>query len=129
MSDDDIDLDSLRQQTSQGDRLDEAANNEATQEFINDIIAELEAIEDGEQQKTVSIWDGPMAAFIRALEDNPDRLDAVGQALQEQADLEEIEIDRSEVLRLALRLGFQTAAPENFEAVRDAIQEHSTKRL
>lgn len=127
MSDDE--LEALREQTAQGDRLDEAATAAATQDFVADILGELEAIDDGEQQKTVSVWDGPMAAYVRALEDNPEQLDAVGQALQQRLDVEEGEVDRSELLRLALRLGFQTAAPEQFDAVREAVEQHATRGL
>jgi hypothetical protein len=122
-------LEALREQTSQGDRLDEASKEVTTQAFVDDIVTELEAISDGEQQKTVSVWDGPMAAFVRALEDNPEQLDAVGRALQERLDVAESDVDRSVVLRLALRLGFQTAAPDQFDAVRDAVQEQATKGL
>jgi hypothetical protein len=127
MSDDE--LEALREQTAQGDRLDEATTAAATQDFVADILGELEAIDDGEQQKTVSVWDGPMAAYVRALEDNPEQLDAVGQALQQRLDVEKGNVDRSELLRLALRLGFQTAAPEQFDAVREAVEQHATKGL
>ena len=125
----DEELEALREQTSHGDRLDEAGDKATTREFVDNIRAELEAIDAGEQQKTVSVWDGPMAAFVRALEDNPEQLDAVGRALQERLDAEDSGVDRSEVLRLALRLGFQTAAPEQFDAIRDAVQQHATKDL
>ncbi|MFC6943245.1 hypothetical protein ACFQE8_25365 [Salinirubellus sp. GCM10025818] len=126
---DDDDLATLREQTSHGDRLDEAPAAEQRQAFVDAIVAELEAIERGDQQKTVSVWDGPLAAFIRALEDNPDRLEEVGHALQRELDLDEHDVERSEVLRLALRLGFKKAAPEAFEAVREAAQQQATKGL
>lgn len=130
MSDED-DLAALRDKTSHGDRIEQAAAAEQQQGFVEDIVAELEAIDDGEQQKTVSVWDGALAAFVRALEDNPEQMEAVGQGLQQQLDVDESgsEIERSEVLRLALRLGFKEAAPAEFEAVRDAVKEHATKRL
>ena len=128
MSEDD-DLAALRERTSHGDRLDEAPAAEQRQVLVDAIIAELEAIERGNQQKTVSVWDGPLAAFIRALEANPNQLEEVGHALQRELDLDERDVDRSEVLRLALRLGFKEAAPETFEAVRDATREHAVKGL
>jgi hypothetical protein len=128
MSDDD-DLAALREQTSQGDRIDEAGETEDRQQFVDDIVAELEAIETGDQQKTVSVWDGPLAALIRALEENPDRLEEVGHSLQRQLDVDESAVDRSDLLRLALRLGFQEAAPEEIEAVREAVREQATKNL
>lgn len=128
MSEDD-DLAALREQTSHGDRIDEAAAEDAKQALVEDIVTELEAIDAGEQQKTVSVWDGHLAAFVRALESNPDRMDDVGHALQRQLNLEETNVDRSDVLRLALRLGFREAAPEEFEAVREAARKQATKGL
>lgn len=128
MSDDD-ELAALREQTSQGDRIDEAGAAENRQDLVEDIVDELEAIDQGDQQKTVSVWDGHLAAFIRALEDNPGRLEDVGRGLQQRLDLDESDVDRSEVLRLALRLGFQEAAPDEFEAVREAARQQATKRL
>ncbi|WP_135823222.1 hypothetical protein [Halostella litorea] len=128
MSEDD-DLAELRKQTEQGDRIDEAATEQEKQALVEDILAELEAIDAGEQQKTVSVWDGHLAAFVRALEENPDRMEDVGHALQQRLGLDESEPDRSDVLRLALRLGFQEAAPDQFEAVREAARKQATKGL
>lgn len=125
----DEELAALREQTSQGDRIDQAASAEQKQVLVEAIVEELEAIDAGEQQKTLSVWDGALAAFIRALEDNPDQMEAVGHSLQQRLGTDTAEIDRSEVLRLALRLGFQEAAPEEFDAVRDAVQKHATKGL
>ena len=125
----DEELAALREQTSQGDRIDQAASAEQKQALAEAIVEELEAIDAGEQQKTLSVWDGALAAFIRALEDNPDQMEAVGHSLQQRLGTDTAEIDRSEVLRLALRLGFQEAAPEEFDAVRDAVQKHATKGL
>ena len=132
MSDDD-ELAALREQTSQGDRIDEANKAENRQDLVEDIVAELEAIERGEQQKTVSVWDGHLAAFIRALEENPERLEDVGYNLQQRLGMDESEVaqgvDRSQILRLALRLGFKEAAPDEFESVREAAREQATKGL
>lgn len=125
----DEDLDALREQTSQGDRLDEAAKADDRQSLVDDIIGELEAIDNGEKQKTVSVWDGPLAAFVRALEANPEQMDEVGRALQNRLDVDEGDIDRSEILRLALRLGFQEAASEEFDAIREAVRDHATRNL
>lgn len=125
----DPDLEDLKAQTSQGDRLDSAAKEIDRQDLVEDIVDELEAIDAGDQQKTVSVWDGQLAAFIRALEDNPEHLEAVGHGLQGQLDIEENDIDRSMILRLALRVGFQEAAPEQFEAVREAVRKQATKGL
>lgn len=126
---DDEELAALREQTSHGDRIDEAATVTETQTLVSDIVTELEALEAGERQKTISVWDGQLAALLRALEENPDQLTTVGHALQRQLDLEESDVDRSTVLRLALRRGFQEAAPETVAALRDAVQQQATKEL
>lgn len=125
----DEELAALREQTSHGDRIDEAPAQGEQQKLVEDIIAELEAIDAGEKQKTISVWDGHLAAFIRALEANPNQMDDVGHALQRQLDMEEEDVDRSEILRFALRLGLQKAAPEEFEAVREAARKQATKGL
>jgi hypothetical protein len=128
MSEDD-ELAALRDETAHGDRIDTADAASDRQAFIDDIVAELEAIDNGDKQKTVSVWDGYLAAFVRALEDNPERMESVGEQLQQRLDSENKDVDRSELLRLALRLGFNEAAPDEFDAVRDAVGEHATNRL
>jgi hypothetical protein len=127
---DDTDLEELRRQTSRGDRLDEDTRRDDTAEFRERVERALEEIDAGDRQKTVSVWDGPLAAFVAALEDTED-LQAVGTALQESLG-EEVDaeaVDRSEVLRLALRLGFREAAPEYLEAARDTVREHNAPDL
>lgn len=128
MSEDD-DLAALRDETAHGDRIDTADAASDRRAFVDDILAELEAIDDGDKQKTISVWDGHLAAFVRALEANPDRMEAVGERLQQRLDREHEEVDRSEILRLALRLGFKEAAPDELDAVRDAAGEHATNQL
>lgn len=123
------DLAALRDETSHGDRIDTAETESSHQAFVNDIVAELEAIDDGDKQKTVSVWDGHLAAFVRALEANPDRMASVGEGLQQQLNVDRDAVDRSEILRLALRLGFKEAAPDELDAVRDAAGEHATNQL
>nr|EGQ39614.1 MAG: hypothetical protein J07AB56_03420 [Candidatus Nanosalinarum sp. J07AB56] len=129
MPDEEDDLAALREQTSHGDRLDQAEADEATQELVDGIVTELEAIDAGEKQQTLSVWDGPLAAFIRALENSPEQMDAVGEGLQQRLDIDTGDVDRSEVLRLALRLGFEQAAPDQFDAVREAVKQQATKDL
>lgn len=126
----DEDLEQLREQTSTGDRLDEASAEQEQHELQEAILAELEAIDAGEKQKTVSVWDGPMAALLSALEDRDDDLVETGEQLRDALGIEdESEPDRSEILRLALRLGFETAAPDKLDATRSAVEEHASQRL
>lgn len=133
MSDDsDPELDALRRQTSHGDRLDEAPREDDRRDLQASIREELAAIDSGDRQKTVSVWDGDLAAFLAALDDHPDHRDAVGRALREALGREvedDAAVDRSEVLRLALRLGLAEAAPEYVDTLREAVADHATDSL
>lgn len=127
---DDAELESLRQQTQHGDRLDEA-DREAThaelEERIGEYLAEIDA---GDRQKTVSVWDGELAALVAALEDHPEDLAAVGEHLRGAFDADAAaSADRSEVLRRALRLGLREAAPEYMDTLREAVRDHATQDL
>lgn len=123
-------LAALREQTTHGDRLDEAANSEASSAFIETLVAELDAIDAGETQKTVSVWDGSFAAFLHALEAHPEQLDAVGTDLQAALDGDTDEpVDRSEIIRLALRVGLKEASPETFAALQEGVQRHAVNQL
>lgn len=127
---DDADLDELREATDHGDRLDEAAGAGVYDDLQRDMMEYLAEIDDGGRQKTVSVWDGDLAAFTAALDDNPEQLHAFGEALREELDVGGTgPPDRSEVLRLALRLGFREAAPDNMETARKAVKEHATQGL
>lgn len=127
---DDPDLDQLRQQTDHGDRLDAEAGKTDRQPLRESIASYLAEVEEGERQKTVSVWDGDLAAFMAALEDHPDELETVVDELRNSLDVEAAgDADRSEVLRLALRVGLREAVPEYMEATRDAVQEHATRGL
>jgi hypothetical protein len=127
-SDGDIDLESLREQTETGNRLQEDAANADTEKadaFKQALIAALAERQEAGSQRTVSFWDGELAGLLDALESDPERLRAVGVALQEALGREpnpEV-IDRSEVAQLAARLGFQEADPELVESWREAVGE------
>jgi len=126
----DDDLEALRQQTERGDRVDEAGDQAARRELKESILDELEKIDAGEEQKTISIWDGPVAALVRALEDeHRELLEEVGEDLADEMDVDADEIERALVLRLALRLGLREVAPDAFESMRDAVKEQAVKGL
>lgn len=130
MSDDDIDLDELKRQTSHGDRLDSDADNDAQQELKEAIFDELERIDEGEEQKTVSIWDAPAAAYIRALDEHPEQRDEIGRSLRRQLDIDaEGSIEQSEFVRLALRLGLRQADSDKFEIVGEAVRDRALEGL
>lgn len=125
-SDGDVDLESLREQTETGNRLQEDAANADTEDadaFKQTLIAALAERQEAGSQRTVSFWDGELAGLLDALESDPERLRAVGVTLQEALgrDPNPEVIDRSEVVQLAARLGFQEADSELVESWREAV--------
>jgi hypothetical protein len=126
----DDDLEDLRERTTHGDRLDEAAQEDSREEFRDTITEELLAIDAGDRQKTVSVWDAELAALSAALDEHPEHTEAIGEVLRSEFDTAaDGDADRSEVLRRALRLGLREAAPEYVEELRDAVRDHATRDL
>jgi hypothetical protein len=124
-NDGDVDLETLRQQTETGSRLQEdaAANAGEADAFRRTLVAALAERQEAGSQRTVSFWDGELAGLLDALEAHPKRLQAVGVALQEALgrDPNPEAIDRSEVVQLATRLGFQEVDPALVESWREAV--------
>jgi hypothetical protein len=129
----DVDLETLREQTETGNRLQEdaaATDAEDADAFRQALIAALSERQEPGSQRTVSFWDGELAGLLDALESDPERLRAVGVALQEALgrDPDPETIDRSEIVQLATRLGFQEATPDVVESWREAVGD-AAKRL
>ena len=125
MSDSD-DLEELRRETESGDRLDEAVDDVDQDELVERTVEALDAIDHGETQKTISIWDGNMAALFQAFDDL-EEWETLGEHLREDLDVEgRSEPDRPETLRLLLRAGIPD---EYVEALSKAVAEHSTRGL
>jgi hypothetical protein len=124
----DENLDQLREQSQRGSRLQESDESET--ELVDELVVALEEIESGDRRKTIAVRDKPVAALLKTLDDNPDDITAVGQALQQALgrDTNE-EFDRSEISRLAFRVGLQEAAPEYMEQLQDAHAEHMKDQL
>jgi hypothetical protein len=124
----DENLDQLREQSQRGSRLQESDESET--ELVDELVVALEEIESGDRRKTIAVRDKPVAALLKTLDDNPDDIAAVGQALQQALgrDTDE-EFDRSEISRLAFRVGLQEAAPKYMEQLQDAHAEHMKDQL
>lgn len=133
MSDEsETDLAHLREATDHGDRLEKATEEVDRAEFQESVTEYLVEIEDGDRQKTVSVWDGEIAALLSALEDHPEEMTRVGNALRETLDSDtdtDDDVGRSEIIRLALRVGLREATPEDIETVRKAVRDYATRRL
>lgn len=130
MTDSDEELEQLRQQTDVGTRAESPTPGDQAPELEDAMVALLAAVEAGEVSKTLSVRDARLTALVRALEETGD-LDDVGTALQEGLGrgVDADGVDRSEVLRLAVRLGLQEAAPEILDTARDAYTHHASEQF
>jgi len=79
----------------------------------------LEAIDAGER-KTLAIRDESLAALFGALVERDDDLDEAVETLAEAADRDVDDATKSELLRLAARVGLQEATPELWEQLLEA---------
>jgi hypothetical protein len=133
---DDADVEELRKRHQKGSRVTgAAAETEEAEDEVSSLeeamVAAFEEIEAGETPKSLSLRDGQLASLIHGLEAEPDELEAVGIALQEALDreIDSEAVDRSEVLRLAVRVGLREAAPEVVETARNAQARHLTSQF
>jgi hypothetical protein len=133
---DDADVEELRKRHQKGSRVTgAAAETEEAEDEVSSLeeamVAAFEEIEAGETAKSLSLRDGQLASLIYGLEAEPDELEAVGIALQEALDreIDSEAVDRSEVLRLAVRVGLREAAPEVIETARNAQARHLTSQF
>jgi len=130
MTEADDELEELREQTDVGTRAEAETTNDETSELEDAIVTLLGEVESGDVSKTLSVRDEQLAALIRGLEET-DSLADVGTPLKEELgrDDDKDVTDRSELLRLAVRLGLQQAAPEVVETARDANARHASKQF
>lgn len=128
MTDDD-ELRRLREQTAGGDRLDTASTQERQRALVESLVDALDDVDQGDRSKTVSVWDGPTAAYLAALDDDPEARADLADGLADQLDQSVDDPDRSDLLRLLIRVGLRTAAPEHVDALREAVREQAVDGL
>lgn len=122
-------LEELRQATERGDRNDEESSEPET-DFVDEIVVAIDDVESGDRPKTLAVRDQPIAALLAALDDDDSKMVDVGQALEDELGRENSdEFDRSEIVRLALRVGLEDAAPEKMEQLGDAIGKHAQNNI
>lgn len=122
-------LEELRKKTERGDRNDEI-RTEADSAFVDELVDAIEAVDSGERPKTVAVRDQPVAALLATLDEDDAEMTAVGNALEEALGRERSEaFDRSEIVRLAVRVGLETATPEKTEQLSDAVGRHAQRNI
>lgn len=123
----DDELEQLRDQTEHGDRIDEASNNEDRRELVDAVLEELDRFDSTDDQPTVSVWDQQVAAFLEALDE--DRAEAIGDRLADRLGVTVDEYTESTIMKMALRVGFEASAADEWEAARDARREYEEQGL
>lgn len=122
-------LEELRKKTERGDRNDEESDEPETS-FVDEIVDAIDDVESGDRPKTLAVRDQPIAALLAALDDDESKMTGVGQALENELGREKSdEFDRSEIVRLALRVGLEDAAPEKMEQLSDAIGKYAQNNI
>jgi uncharacterized protein YpuA (DUF1002 family) len=116
------DIEELKEQTQAGSRVTAAAEQESKQPLRKLVIDELEAIDSGER-KTLAIRDESLSALFNALENDPDEMQRVLEALAKELDRDVDDTNKSELLRLAARVGLQEVVPEAWDEVLEARKE------
>jgi len=109
----------LRGESPEGSRLQDA---DKELEIVDRIQLALEEIDDGELNKTASVYDANTAAILHALDNDDDKMMDVVSAFQRQLgrEMDVDDADKSTVLRLAVRVALKDAAPEVYEAAKEA---------
>ena len=137
----DTDLEELKQRYQKGSRVSGAARDQRGDEAADEpedidpleaaIVRAFERIDAGDVPKSHSLRNAQLAALIHGLEDQREDFTAVGVVLQETLgrDADPEAIDRSEVLRLAIRVGLCEAAPEVIKTARDAQIKRVTEQF
>jgi hypothetical protein len=127
MSDDvDDKLDELRDEESQGNRLDRD-NPQSQPNFVDVLDEALESIDQGELSDTITAYDPKLAAVLQALEED-DRMDDVFDQLQEAYDGDSglQKPSRSAIIRLAVRVGLQEGTDSVLDDLEEAVNRRQT---
>lgn len=114
----DDELEQLRQDTTKSKRTDAAAEQQQN-ELYEDIVDELRAIDES-GQKTVAVRDESLTALLSALDERDDDLEDAVDQLAEVAGRDVDSATKSELVRLAVRVGLQEATPELWDEVLEA---------
>jgi hypothetical protein len=128
----DPDLEELRQQTQRTDRLAEPdATGGDGDDLLEALVDALGEIDSGEQAKTFAARDASVTALLSTLADHEQELEEVGVSLQQSLgrEIDRDELDRSEIVRLAVRLGLREAAPEYLDLLADASGEYARRNV
>lgn len=125
------DLDELRQQTEDTNRVTSAVQESSEPELHEQIAEQLSAVKTGEKNPSVGARSEVLSAFLYALGERSDGYEDLTsklfKALEEDPDVD-LE-SKSAVVELSLRLALQEAAPEYSEALSDGKAEYARQNM
>lgn len=124
----DDELEQLKQDTQMTDRAHEGEVTFNAETFVDAVVGELEAIDDG-ASKTYSARDAYGMALLQALDEHPDSRDVLVAGLEDELDRDVTGADRSELVRLLLRAGLASAAPELLDSLEQAVARHASSSV
>lgn len=125
----DREIEDLRQSTTPSTYVEEQLDEEP-EELQSDLLEALQEMDEGELPKVIAVRDRHTTALLRALEETEEGLALLGHTLESSLGRQQSsEFDRSQVLRLAIRLGLQEGAPSYFAQLEDAAAQHARQNL
>ncbi|KOX93246.1 hypothetical protein [Halorubrum tropicale] len=96
--------------------------------FEDDLLDAVTERNESGAQRSVSIWDGDIAALLDALEENPDRAEQLVERASDEFDISiDDDVDRSEIVRVLIISGLAAVDPEVKDSWRDAIGKHASQ--
>lgn len=129
MTDEDTEdkLDEVRQKSTSGggSRLDA---DEVRDDVVDELVDALRAADEGDLSKTLSVWDPEMAALLDVLLGDQERAHADVEALAERLEASVEDggpVDRSDLLKLAIRVGLREVDEEIFADLHETRRERA----
>jgi len=130
MSQNNDELDKLRQQSTSGggNRIDADAKKQDG--AVDELVDALERIDDDELSPTLSFWGKDEAAAVEVVMNDDDRREAMLQAFSEElgVDVDAEEASQSDLLKLAVRYAIADTDPALLEDLREARRERAMQK-
>lgn len=125
-------LERLKDETRVGDRTDATPESSSSDpDPVDELVKYIVAVRDGDTTQSFGARDDQIAAYLAYVNDNPEMMQAVGEAAAEKLDrVPNIEYEqKSGLVRLLFRLGLQEAMPEHDDQLGQAIAEYARTNM
>lgn len=125
----DADIDDLRKQSQNTDRVSAATDDQQTLEDA--LVEHFTGVKDGTESGQVAIRDDRLTALANTMVERDAEMDEFVQQLTAELDAQpNVQTDtKAGLFALLARIGLQEAAPEYHEMLQDAVAEYAQRRL